>query len=226
MNAAPHESRIKFSPMPVPPKAMTKGECPFRLRLNSGAALHPRRKRAECGAGATRWRVRLEALTRKSPAEAGLSADCGAGISRRPIRSCSRANTSELGRRHLSRCALFTTLLKDRQQTSVWNTSVRLCKSGYVSLVAFLIVTSSSLIGAVLNARNCNRSDRWLRTRIRRSRVALPPETPSGETAAGTLSGMTLAEQRVVPQPRPAVVTVRRVGALTRSAPCLICALG
>jgi hypothetical protein len=50
---------------------MTKGECPFRLRLNSGAALHPRRKRAECGAGATRWAGTLEALTRKSPAEAG-----------------------------------------------------------------------------------------------------------------------------------------------------------
>jgi len=53
------------------PKGHEKGECPFRLRLNSGAALHPRRKRAECGAGATRWRVTPETLTRKAPLKRG-----------------------------------------------------------------------------------------------------------------------------------------------------------
>jgi hypothetical protein len=38
----------------VPPKGqVTKGERPLRLRRNSGAALHPRMKDAECCAGAT-----------------------------------------------------------------------------------------------------------------------------------------------------------------------------
>src|SRR5262245_21469383 len=38
MNATPHESRTKFSPMQFP-QSHEKGECPFRLRLNCGAAL-------------------------------------------------------------------------------------------------------------------------------------------------------------------------------------------
>jgi hypothetical protein len=33
------------------------------------------------------------------------------------------------------------------------------------------------------NAGNCNRSDRWLRTRVRCSRVNFPPTASSGETA-------------------------------------------
>src|SRR4029453_16344065 len=41
---------LRFPPLP---KAMSKGECPLRLRLHSGAALHPRMKDAECCAGAT-----------------------------------------------------------------------------------------------------------------------------------------------------------------------------
>jgi hypothetical protein len=36
---------------------MRKGDCPFRLRLNWGAVLHPHMKDAECCAGATRWPV-------------------------------------------------------------------------------------------------------------------------------------------------------------------------
>src|SRR6266566_10056978 len=53
---------------------------------------------------------------------------------------------------------------------------------------------------------NCNRSNRWLRNRIRSSRVAFTPKASIGETSAAafiTLSGMTLAEQRVVPSPGP-----------------------
>ena len=108
----------------------------------------------------------------------------GPGESTGPTHSRSSAKASELGRR----CALFTTPLKDRQQTHV-------CQA-HVSLVAFNPLASSSLIEA-LNAGNGNRSDRWFRSRIRCSRVALPPKAPSGETtvASGfwgiTLSGMT-----------------------------------
>jgi hypothetical protein len=52
----------------------------------------------------------------------------------------------------------------------------------------------------------CNRSDCWLRTRIRCSRVAFPPKASIGETSAAafiTLAGMTLAERRFVPTPDP-----------------------
>ena len=41
MNAAPHKNRIEFSVMHFPLKPMRKGECPFRLRLNWDAVLHP-----------------------------------------------------------------------------------------------------------------------------------------------------------------------------------------
>jgi hypothetical protein len=39
MNAAPHESTSKVSPMQVPPKPMSEAEGAFRLGLNSGALL-------------------------------------------------------------------------------------------------------------------------------------------------------------------------------------------
>jgi hypothetical protein len=38
MNATPHESRSKFSPIQSPLKAMSEGECSVRIRQNSGAA--------------------------------------------------------------------------------------------------------------------------------------------------------------------------------------------
>jgi hypothetical protein len=53
MNAAPQDSRSKVSPIQVPPKARAKAEYPLPPRLNSGAAVHPRMKDAECCAGAT-----------------------------------------------------------------------------------------------------------------------------------------------------------------------------
>ena len=43
MNAAPHESRSKVSPIAVP-LAMSRDECPLGLRLNSGAAVDPKQK--------------------------------------------------------------------------------------------------------------------------------------------------------------------------------------
>jgi hypothetical protein len=43
-------------------------------------------------------------------------------------------------------------------------------------------------MGATPNAGNCNRSDRWLRTRVRCSRVDFPPTASSGETATFLLS--------------------------------------
>src|SRR5262249_47406956 len=62
-----------------------------------------------------------------------------------------------------------------------------------------------------LNAGNCNRSDRWLRTRIRCSRGAFSPKAPSGETTAAsglwgiTFSGMTrFAQVARCAQPQPA----------------------
>jgi len=82
----------------------------------------------------------------------------------------------------------------------------RVCQA-HVSLVAFNRHLRLSNWGA-LNAGNCNHPDRWLRTRIRCSRVALPPKASSGETAAGsfwdiTLLGMTrFAQIAIVPRPR------------------------
>src|SRR5262249_8206191 len=69
-----------------------------------------------------------------------------------------------------------------------------------------------------LNAGNCNRSDRWLRTRIRCSRGAFSPKAPSGETtAASGLWGMTrFAQVARCAQPQPADSRqFRRVAALT-----------
>ena len=70
---------------------------------------------------------------------------------------------------------------------------------------------------------SCNRSNRWLRNRIRCSRVALPPKASSGETAAGsfwdiTLLGMTrFAQVARVPSPGPLAMpqSPGGVGALT-----------
>jgi len=42
------------------------------------------------------------------------------------------------------------------------------------------------------NARNCD-TDRWLRTRLRCSRVAFPPKAPSGETAIWRLTGRSVS---------------------------------
>src|ERR1700751_4635007 len=42
-------------------------------------------------------------------------------------------------------------------------------------------------MGATPNAGNCNRSDRWLRTRVRCSPVDFPPTASSGETATARL---------------------------------------
>jgi len=59
MNAAPHESRSKVSPM----QCLThkQGECPLRLGLNSGGGLDPKRKvlsvvrvQQECADGTSR----------------------------------------------------------------------------------------------------------------------------------------------------------------------------
>jgi hypothetical protein len=47
--------------MQFPQTHKLQGECPFRLRLNWGAALHPNMKDAECCAGATRWPARRPA---------------------------------------------------------------------------------------------------------------------------------------------------------------------
>jgi hypothetical protein len=101
-------------------------------------------------------------------------------------------------------CALFTTLLKDRQQALF---EEHVCQVD-VSLVAFNRHLQLSNWGA-LNAGNCNRSDRWHRTRIRCSRVAFPPKAPSGETRAGsfwdiTLSGMRRFAQIARRAPAPA----------------------
>jgi hypothetical protein len=118
---------------------------------------------------------------KKSPAEAGPSEGSMMGatgtLNPGPTRSRSRASTPELGRRHLPRVPFSQHCLKIDNKR--------------------LFEEASQF------------HDRWLRTRIRCSRVALPPKAPSGETTAAsgfwgiTLSGMTLAEQRVVPSPGP-----------------------
>jgi hypothetical protein len=57
MNATPHESRRKISPMHVPLKPSSKGERSRRLRLNSGK-----------GFGATR-KMLIDVLTQQRIAE-------------------------------------------------------------------------------------------------------------------------------------------------------------
>jgi len=55
------------------PKGHEKGECPFRLRLNSGAALHPRRKRVSVVVAQHDGGLRRKLSNKKGPAEAGPS---------------------------------------------------------------------------------------------------------------------------------------------------------
>jgi hypothetical protein len=44
MNAAPHESRSKLSPMRSPPTPMSDAECASRLGLNSGTPFNRKQK--------------------------------------------------------------------------------------------------------------------------------------------------------------------------------------
>src|SRR6516165_3539352 len=86
-----------------------------------------------------------------------------------------------------------------------------------------LSVGALQLFNWGINAGNCNRSDRWLHTRIRCSRGAFSPKAPSGETTAAsglwgiTFSGMTrFAQVARCAQPQPADYRqFRRVAALT-----------
>jgi hypothetical protein len=53
MNAAPHDSRSKVSPMQVSQTAMSEAEGALRLGLNSGMLRNQSSKDAQCCAGAT-----------------------------------------------------------------------------------------------------------------------------------------------------------------------------
>src|SRR5262249_50982225 len=75
-----------------------------------------------------------------------------------------------------------------------------------------------------------NRSHRWLRTRIRCSRVAFPPKASIGETSAAafiTLSGMTrlTLQSPHCAQPRPAAVPQSLAGRGGFGGPALPCFL-